>query len=69
MGTFAVTIGIGHPYQGTLAEVEAVVDTGATHSIIPASLLDALGVQAYTDRPVGFANGAPSKHAPWALRG
>ncbi len=57
MGRFAVTIGVGHPYRGVLAEVEAVVDTGATHSMIPASLLEALGVQAYTDRMVGFANG------------
>ena len=33
-------IGIGHPQGGEFQWVEAWVDTGATHSMIPASLLE-----------------------------
>ena len=34
-----VRIGVGHPVEGELTEVPALVDTGATHTIIPKSLL------------------------------
>ena len=39
MGIFTVTIGVGHPKGGDLQWVEAMVDTGASHSMVPAALL------------------------------
>ena len=49
MGTFNVTIGVGHLGGGDLAEVSAMVDTGvdtgAIHSMIPASELTGLRIQ------------------------
>ena len=42
MGIFHVRhvrIGVGHPVEGELTQVLALVDTGATHTIIPKSLL------------------------------
>ena len=39
MGIFHVRIGVGHPVEGEMIDVLALVDTGATHTIIPASLL------------------------------
>ena len=44
MGTFTVTIEIGDPQGQRFEEVEALVDTGATLTIVPASLLRRLGV-------------------------
>ena len=45
MGAFSISIGLGHPHSGDLREVEAVVDTGAIDSMVPASLLEQLHVQ------------------------
>ena len=39
MGTFRVEVGIGNPLGGDLRPVSALVDTGATHSVMPATLL------------------------------
>lgn len=44
MGIFTVELGVGHPAGGDLAPVDAVVDTGAAHSMLPESLLDSLRV-------------------------
>lgn len=44
MGIFTVELGVGHPAGGDLAPVDAVVDTGAAHSMLPAALLDSLHV-------------------------
>ena len=44
MSLFTVPIGIGHPNGGDLYPVDAVVDTGAAHSMLPASLLDRLNI-------------------------
>ncbi len=40
MGTFSVSVGIGNPGGGDLHWVDALVDTGAIHSMIPESLLE-----------------------------
>lgn len=45
MGTFHVTIEIGDPAGERFEEVEALVDTGATYTSVPASLLRRLGVE------------------------
>ncbi len=44
MGTFRVEIGVGHPHGGDLHPVSALVDTGAGHSMMPAALLEQLGL-------------------------
>ena len=44
MGSFNVTMGVGHVDGGDLTDVSAMVDTGAAHSILPASLLAYLNV-------------------------
>ncbi len=44
MGTFTVEIEVGDRASGRFEPVEALVDTGATYSLIPASLLDSLGI-------------------------
>ena len=57
MGTFSVTIGVGHPDGGDLTEVSAIVDTGATHTTLPESLLDNLLVQPIAHRSFTTAGG------------
>jgi clan AA aspartic protease len=44
MGTFSVTISVAADDQGS-EELEALVDTGATNTVIPADLLRRLGVR------------------------
>ena len=44
MGTFSVPVRLEGPTGHTI-EVEALVDTGATHSLLPGHLLARLGVQ------------------------
>lgn len=44
MGTFRVQIWVGNPYGGDFTPVSALVDTGATHSMMPESLLTALSL-------------------------
>ncbi len=47
MGTFRVPIEIGDPQGGRFERVEAMVDTGASYTQVPASLLGRLGVTSY----------------------
>ncbi len=44
MPTFSVPIKVGNPAGGALAPATAVVDTGADHSMLPASLLERLDI-------------------------
>lgn len=45
MGIFDVTIGVGHPEGGDLAEASALVDTGSIHTMLPAGFLEALRIR------------------------
>ncbi len=57
MSTFSATIQIG-PLDGSrYAEVEALVDTGATTTMIPASALRALGVEPAMSQTFEYADG------------
>ena len=56
MGTFHVYIGIGHPDGGDAERVLALVDTGSTHSIMPAFRLADLQVQPYAQQRVAVAD-------------
>ena len=44
MGTFSVTIELGRPYGDQFSSVEALVDTGATYSVLADQFLESLGV-------------------------
>lgn len=57
MGTFSVLIGVSHPQGGDLEQVLAQVDTRAAHSVMPASLLEGLGISPAIQRPVRLAEG------------
>ncbi|MBI4236435.1 MAG: retroviral-like aspartic protease family protein [Chloroflexi bacterium] len=45
MGTFHVTVQIGDPRGTRFETVEALVDTGASHTRVPRSTLERLGVR------------------------
>jgi len=45
MGTFSVPIRVGDPSQQSFEEIEALVDTGATNTVVPADVLTRLGVK------------------------
>ena len=44
MGTFTIQVDVGDPSGSNFETLEALVDTGATNTAIPASLLRRLGV-------------------------
>ena len=58
MGTFDVTIGVGNLSRRNLVEVEAAVDTGATYTTVPASLLERLSVEPQREELVQLADGS-----------
>ena len=45
MGTFRVPVQVGDPQGSRFEAVEALVDTGATYTVLPAPLLDRLGIR------------------------
>ena len=46
MGTFNVSIQVGGPSGGEFQTIDALVDTGASHTMLPRNLLTTLGVVA-----------------------
>ena len=57
MGTFSVTVAIGDIKDHGSEEVEALVDTGATTTVAPASLLRRVGIEPTTTREFEYADG------------
>ena len=57
MGTFTVPVMVGNPYSAARETVDALVDTGAAFSVMPASLLRRLGIEATRTRRLRLANG------------
>lgn len=57
MGTFQVEIEIGDPEGRRYETVEALVDSGATYTVMPASLLRRLGVSPHSQRAFLLADG------------
>ncbi len=57
MGTFRVRIEVGDPHGERFLPVEALADTGATYTVVPASLLRQLGVVSHRRVPVILADG------------
>ncbi|MDP2948550.1 MAG: clan AA aspartic protease [Chloroflexota bacterium] len=57
MGTFRVRIEIGDPQGERFEAVEALVDTGASHTALPASVLRELGIEPYERGAFRLADG------------
>ena len=57
MGTFNVTLEIGHPDGGGKVGVSAAVDTGAIHTLMPESLLTEMRIQPVLEQSFRFADG------------
>ncbi len=57
MGTFAVALGVGDPQGRRYEEVEAMVDSGAAYTVLPASILEDVGVEPHEDRGFVLADG------------
>ena len=58
MGTFSVTLGVADPQGRRYEEVEAMVDSGAAYTVIPASILKRLGVTPHESRIFVLADGS-----------
>ena len=57
MGTFSITVAIGDIEDHRSEEVEALVDTGATTTVAPASLLRRVGIEPTMTREFEYADG------------
>ena len=58
MGTLLVSLEVGDPQGEQFETVEALVDTGATYSTLPASTLRRLGVSPHTRGLFRLADGS-----------
>jgi len=58
MGTFSIQLQVGNPAGNRFETVEAMVDSGATYTVLPASLLDRLGVVPHATRHFVLADGS-----------
>lgn len=58
MGTFSVQVSVGHPAGGDLFPVSAMVDTGATHSMMPQSLMARLRIAPLRTSRYSIADGS-----------
>jgi len=68
MGHVVVSVAFTNPYDLTKSAVEeGLVDTGATRSVIPARLAEALGLQAIGRARVKTASGEEELPLSWAF--
>ena len=58
MGTFNVKVSVGHPAGGDMFPVSAMVDTGATHSMMPQSLMARLRITPLRASRYSIADGS-----------
>lgn len=58
MGTFKVALEVGDPAARTFEPVEALVDTGSTYTVMPASTLRRLGVTPHRRSTFELADGS-----------
>lgn len=56
MGTFSVAVQVGNLHEERFEFIEALVDTGASHSFFPASLLRELGIEPVERLPFRLAD-------------
>jgi predicted aspartyl protease len=59
MGLTHLDIGVGHPSDFDKMEtVELLVDSGASYSVVPATILERLGIQPHTEQRFRLADGS-----------
>ena len=58
MGTFRINLWIGNLFTDAGSTVEALVDTGATYSVIPGGVLAELGIEPVETRISRIADGS-----------
>ena len=58
MGVFSVTLEVADPTGRNFETVEAMVDSGATYTVLPASTLHRLGVEPFSTRRFVLADGS-----------
>lgn len=63
MGVFSVSLDVADPNGRRYETVEAMVDSGATSTVLPASMLEGLGVAPHSTRRFVLADGATSGKA------
>jgi clan AA aspartic protease len=63
VGTFRVEIGVGNPHGGDLHPVTALVDTGATHSMMPQSLMARLRIAPLRTSRYSIADGSTVEYS------
>jgi clan AA aspartic protease len=56
MGAFEIKIGVAGLTSGEFIQTEALVDTGATHTLLPSSLLKRLDIQPIDNIPFQLAD-------------
>ncbi len=57
MSAFEVGVRVGHMVYGDMVGVTALVDTGATHTVLPSSFLETLGAEPDMQVQVAYADG------------
>ena len=58
MGTFSVQLQVGDPSGQRFETIDAMVDSGATYTVLPASLLERLDVDSHSTRHFRLADGS-----------
>ena len=58
MGTFTVALQVADPENRRYETIEALVDSGATYTLVPASILARLGVSRHGSRRFVLADGS-----------
>lgn len=58
MGTFEVSLEVAGISRDRFETVDALVDTGATYTVLPRPLLERLGIRAHTRAPFVLADGS-----------
>ena len=61
MGTFSVVIEVGDIQGERFEEMEALVDTGATATVLPASTLKQMGIVPTKSKVFEYANGVQTE--------
>ena len=56
MGTFSVEIQIGNQETGEFLQLEALVDTGSTYTLLPSEMLKCLGIKIVDQRDFELAD-------------
>ena len=57
MGVFQVELEIGDPRGERYKTIEALVDTGASYTLLPTPLLEELGITPHAERTLRLADG------------